>query len=254
MSSVCKISRLLIFIPGMTIILCICFSSCKKDGTDCMTNTGKIIRQTRNVADFDSIDMEDYVNVILSQDSVNKVEVEAGENIQSGILTKVENRQLLIKNNLMCNWLRSYSTPINVYVSVKNLSKVFYNASGNLTTLTPIRSNYLKVDAFGGAGSINMELDIHGFGYFILETGTVDFTLRGTCSICSIYAADFGPIMAKDLQTGYNYVTNRGSNDVYVNARQYLSATIESIGNIYYTGNPDSVTIRINGPGEVFRF
>jgi hypothetical protein len=228
--------------------------SCKKSGTDCLTNAGPITREVRNVPEFDSIDMEDYVNLFLSQDSVIKVEVEAGQNILDGIETKVVDRQLVIKNNIICNWVRSYSKPINVYVSVKNLSKIFYNSSGNIHTLNPIRSTNLKVIAWGGAGSIDMELAINGSGYFYLQSGTVDFNLHGTCSICSIYAGDFGLIQAKDLQTGYAFVTNHGSNDVYVRAHQFLSADIESIGNIYYTGNPDSLEIIIHGPGEVIAF
>ena len=227
---------------------------CKKTGTDCFTSTGNIVREVRNIAEFDSIDMEDYVNLILSEDSVNKVEVEAGQNILDGIDTKVIDRQLTIRNNTKCNWLRSYSKPVNVYVSVKNLKKIYYNSSGNITTLTPIRSDNLKVDVWGGAGTIDMNLDIKGFGYFIIHMGTADFNLHGTCSICTIFAGDFGLIQAKDLQTGYAFVTNHGSNDVYVRARQFLKARIESIGNIYYTGNPDSLDIQIHGVGEVIQF
>ena len=45
-----------------------------------------------------------------------------------------------------------------------------------------------------------------------------------------------------------------GTNDCYVNADKYLDATIRSIGNIYYTGNPDSVHVHISGPDKLIEF
>lgn len=227
-------------------------SGCNKSG-DCFTNTGAIIKEERRVGDFDSIDVRDYVNLFLTQDSVNKVVVEAGQNIISGITTEVISRQLYIDNTLKCNWLRSYSKPINVYISVKNLQKIYYLSSGNITSTNILKSGLLKLDIWGGCGSIDLDINVYQ-GSFILHLGTVDITLHGNCSICSIYQGDFGIFQCKDMKTGYNYVTNKGSNDCYVNVTQYLNATIASIGNIYYTGDPDSVTIKINGAGQVIHF
>lgn len=248
-----KILKLAYTIGALVIIL-LGMSSCKKSGTNCFTTTGKIEKETRSSAEFDSIELENNVNLILRQDSVFKVEVEAGKNLLDGIETEIVNRQLIIRNRNICNWLRSYSNPVNVYASVKNLQAIYYNSSGNITTLNPIISNNLRVDVWGGAGTIDMNLNINGFGTFIIHMGTADFILHGTCSICSIFAGDYGLIKAGDLQTGYCYVTNRGTNDIYVKARQLLDATIESIGNIYYTGNPDSLSIKIHGTGEVIPY
>lgn len=227
-------------------------SGCNKSG-DCFTNTGAVIKEERRVGDFDSIDVRNYVNLILSQDSINKVVVEAGQNIISGITTEVINNQLFIDNTLKCNWLRSYSKPTNVYISVKNLKKIYYLSSGNVTSTNILKSDVLKLDVWGGCGSIDLDLDINQ-GFFILHLGTVDITLHGNCSICSIYQGDFGIFHCKEMKTGYNYTTNKGSNDCYINVYQYLDATIGSIGNIYYMGNPDSVKTKIYGAGQLIHF
>lgn len=227
-------------------------SGCNKS-EDCFTNTGAIVKEERRVGDFDSIDVRDYVNLILSQDSVNKVVVEAGQNIISGITTEVIDRQLLIDNTLKCNWLRSYSKPINVYISVKNLQKIYYLGSGNVTSTNILKTTLLKLEIWGGCGSIDLDLDVHQ-GIFALQLGTADITLHGNCTICSIYQGDYGIFQCKELKTGYNQTTNRGSNDCYINVTQYLDATIDAIGNIYYTGNPDSVKTKINGTGQLIHF
>jgi len=246
--------RAIIYLLFLSAIIVSGLVSCKKSGTDCFTSTGKIARELRSTEEFDSIDLEDNVNLIIRQDTAFRIEAEAGQNLLDGIDTKVSNRQLVIRNRTICNWLRSYSNPINVYVSVKNLKAIYYNSAGNITTVNSITSDKLKVDVWGGAGTINMDLNIKGFGYFYIHMGTADFNLHGNCSICLIYAGDYGLIQATNLQTGYAYVTNHGTNDIYVRARQLLDASIESIGNIYYTGNPDSLVVKIHGSGQVIPF
>jgi hypothetical protein len=228
------------------------FSGCSKSGGS-LTNTGTIIQEERRLGNFDSINVQNYVNLLLTQDSVNKVVVEAGENVISGITTEVINNQLFVNNTLKFNWLRSYTKPINVYISVKNLQKIYYNASGNITCTDTLRSSGLIIDIWGGCGSINLNLNI-GTGFFLMHLGTVDVTLRGKCAVCSIYQGDYGILKCGELRSGYNYVTNKGSNDCYVNAWQYLNAIVGSIGNIYYTGNPDTVKAQITGTGQLIPY
>jgi hypothetical protein len=242
------IKTMIFLLPALWIGL----SGCSKSG-ECITNTGTIIREERRLGDFDSINVQDYVNLILTQDSVNRVVVEAGENVISGITTEVVNNELLINNTLRCNWLRSYSKPMNVYIHARNLQKIYYNGSGNITSTNVLKPYGLILDIWGGCGSINLDLDIVQ-GVFLLHLGTVDITLRGKCAVCSIYQGDYGIFKCGELKAGYSYITNKGSNDCYVNAWQYLSAIIGSIGNIYYTGNPDTVKVLVNGKGKLIPY
>jgi Putative auto-transporter adhesin, head GIN domain len=235
------------------LIVLIGWTGCKKSGVNCLTSNGKTIRQDRLVQDFDSIDVQDYVNLILSQDSMNKVTVESGQNIINGITTEVVDRQLVIRNANKCNWLRSYDVPVNVYVSVKDLKKIYYLSSGNISTTNTLKSYSLIIEVWGGSGIIDLDMDVFE-GYFALVMGTADFNLHGHCAINTIYSGDFGLFQCKNLKTGYSFVTNKSSNDCYVNASQFLQANINSIGNIYYTGNPDSLAINIHGAGSVIPF
>jgi len=245
--------RIRSYFPLLLLLFPFIWMGCEQSDTNCLTSNGKTIRQERIIGDFDSIDVGDYVNLIITQDSVNRVSVESGQNIIDGITTEVANRQLVIRNINKCNWLRSYDIPVNVYISVKNLMKIYYLSSGNITTTNTLKSYSLTVEVWGGCGTIDLDMDVYQ-GYFVLQMGTVDLNLHGHCSINSIYSGDYGPFYCKNLKTGYSFVINKSSNDCYVNASQYLEATIGSIGNIYYTGNPDSLDININGSGTVIPF
>jgi hypothetical protein len=247
-----RVSNKPLLVVIVSIMVCL-IAACDKSGVNCISTSGKTIMQERIVGDFDTIDLEDNVNLILKQDTAIKVIVESGQNIIDGITTEVNNRTLTIHNLNICNWMRSYDVPLNVYVSVKNLSKIYYNSSGDVSTQNALISRYIMVEAWGGAGTIDLNLDIFE-GYFVLQMGTSDFNLRGSCAIVSFYSGDYGLIDAKDLKSRYTYVTNMGSNDVYVNSSHYMEATISSIGNIYYTGTPDTVKVIDHGEGEVIPF
>jgi len=214
-------------------------NSCKK-GQNCLTNTGKIVTNVREVADFDSIYLNDNVTLILKQDSENHVAVEAGENIISGITTEVNGGQLIIHNCNSCNWLRDYNTPVNVYVSYsseKPCLYLYYNSSGNVTTTNLIVNDTIEIHTWGGCGTINMIINCRK-GIFVQHMGTVNFLLQGICDESNIYAGDYGLFECRKLKTGFTFIKNYGTNNCYIQAKYTLNATVGSIGNIYYVNDP----------------
>jgi len=226
--------------------------SCSKS-SDCFTSTGKVIKQTRNIPNFDSIVAEQNVDIILTQDTINSVVVEAGENIIKGITTTFQDGKLIIGNTNTCNWVRSYDSPLNVYLHMKNLRYIWYLSAGNITSTNTLFSDSFTLDVWGGCGSINLSLYI-GLGFIYEHMGTADITLKGNAISSSVVSGDFGLLQLKDLQSDYCYVANTGSNDCYINVKKYLDASISSIGNIYYTGNPDTVHSHISGSGQLIHF
>jgi len=214
-------------------------SGCSKEG-DCLTNTGDTISEIRSLSDFDSISLNDYVNLILTQNPVPSVRVIAGKNIIKGITTEVIDRTLVIHNQNTCNWLRSYdSSLINVFVSMNNIAKISYNSSGDILSTNELTKS-LNVEVWGGCGTIDLQLNIRGqyeTGNFSLNMGTADIKLRGFCFSSAIYAGCYGFYDGRLLENDYTYITNNGSNDCYVNCFTYLDAKIGSVGNVYYKKN-----------------
>jgi len=241
------------YIAGLILLAAVSsISSCKKTG-DCFKSTGNVIQQTRSIADFDTIIARENVDIILTQDSVNSVVVEAGEDIIGGITTIIQNRQLEIDNNNTCNWVRSYDKPLNVYIHVKNLRKIWYLSAGNITSTNVLSPGSFMLDVWGGCGSINLSINVIQ-GAIYEHLGTADITVKGRALYTSVSLGDYGFLQLKDLQTDFIYVSNTGSNDCYVNAEKFLDATIKSIGNIYYTGKPDSIHTHITGAGQLIEF
>jgi hypothetical protein len=226
---------------------------CNKSGAGCFSGTGDIVMENRPVPAFDSIQLNDNVNLFIKQDSVYSVSVEAGQNLVPGIITQVIGNQLVISNANSCDWTRTYSKAVNVYVSTRNLYKLNYNSSGNVSTVNQLLGGPLVVNIWGGCGTIDLTMNIYQGGFYS-KLGTTTTYLHGKCSILSLGSADYGRLDARDLNSGYAYITNTGSNDSYVSSTTYLDATIKSLGNIYFTGNPDTIVQNITGSGKLIRF
>lgn len=226
---------------------------CAKEGGVCVSSSGQLTQQIRNVPDFNQIDLRDNVSVILTTDTASQLVVEAGRNIIGGITTSVENGQLVIGNTNNCNWLRDYKKPINIYICANRIWRIKYNGSGDITNRDTLKLDSLTVEVWGGCGTIDLTLDLWK-GNFSLNMGTVDFRLKGISAITAVYAGDYGLYDGRDLKTGYTYITSKGSNDCYVMAKNSLDATVGSIGNIYYTGNPAVIKETILGSGRLLPF
>ena len=56
-------------------------SSCSKTGADCFTSTGEVTREARHVDDFDTIIANENVDIIITQDTVNSLEVEGNTHL-----------------------------------------------------------------------------------------------------------------------------------------------------------------------------
>jgi hypothetical protein len=235
------------------VILLWLISGCAKDGGVCVSTTGQITQQKRNLPYFNQIDLRDNVSLIISNDTGNQVLVEAGQNIIDGVKTEVADGQLIISNNNTCNWLRDYNKPLNVYISGNKIWKITYNSSGDIVSNGTLKLDSINLQVWGGCGTIDLSLDIWQ-GSFSLNLGTVDLRLHGISAITTVYTADYGLYDARDMETGYTYITNKGSNDCYVKASNFLDANISSIGNIYYTGDPKSVKLQVNGSGMLLPF
>ncbi len=232
--------------PFMFFIL----TGCAKNGGVCFSSNGSIVQEVRNIPAFTRVDIQNNVDLVLSTDTGMRVTVEAGQNIIGGITTTVDGGTLVIRNNNKCNWMRDYSKQIKVYIATNKIWKILYNGSGNISSAGTLKQDSINVEVWGGCGKIDLSMDVR-LGIFSLNMGTVDFHLHGTAGTTSVFSGDYGLYDARDLKTYYTYITNKGTNDCYVQAMIDLEATIASIGNIYYAGKPQSFKIKTTGTGQL---
>lgn len=213
--------------------------SCKKENrSDCFKSTGNIIKEERVAGDIKKIEINENINLIITQDTVNKIIVEAGEHLLPLIITEMDNDTLVIKNNNKCNWVRSFKKEINVYVTVKDLAQITTYGSGDITSTNTLTNDFFMLEMWSGGGSADLTINASE-SYFIIHTGSSDITVKGFSNFNYIWLHGNGWMWCDSLFTNYTVVSSLGTGDCYVNVSQALNISIHYIGNVYYSEYPN---------------
>jgi len=242
-------------------------SSCDDYLFPCIYGNGVLETETRSMPVFQNISLTNSFNVIVVQDSVYKVIVEAEETIIPYVLTGIIGNNLVIKNR--DNYCLRETLPINVYVHCPDVEKFILSGSGYMY------SDSLSVDEFSTviSGSGNIEIDklyvediesiISGSGYTKMNyleaesieakiSGSGTIQMKGTAFESNLTISGSGDIRNSDLEHQYTDIKITGSGSVWVNATKSLNATISGSGNVYYKGNPD-IYLDASGSGRVIK-
>ena len=231
-------------------LMLILLSSCDKDHLlDCLKSSGSTASETREVTgEFNRIDVYNNPEVIITQDSINSITVEAGEHIISGITTEINNGTLTIRNENKCNWVRSYSKTIAVFVHVKKLDFIHHHGSSTISSTNRLENVTFDFNVWN-SGDIN--LIVHADSIYSRQHLAVgDITLTGESTYLYIFNKSNAFTNEKNLAAQISYVVQKGTGDCHVNISQNMTVEIHDSGNIYYSGNPQ-VSSTITGSGKL---
>ena len=234
---------------GYLFWLFILFTGCEKDHLfDCLKSTGAIVMETRPVSDFSRLDVFNNVDVVITQDSVNSIVVEAGSHIVSGITTDITDGVLTIRNENKCNWVRSYERAIVVHVQERNLNAIHHRGSAVVSSSNTLKCPGLDLNVWS-AGDIKLSVDVAGM-YSRQHSSVGDIILSGRSTHCYIYNNGNGFTYHKELKIQHADIEQRGTGDIYVQVSTRMNVSIHGSGNVYYSGNPQ-VSSTVTGSGRL---
>lgn len=239
------------FYRWMIIIIVVSvFSSCKEDPfDDCLISTGTIVTETRPVTDFTAIDIYNNPQVIITQDTLNSITIQAGKHLMGNITTTIANGKLTIQNNNECNWLRSYDKPLNIYIHVKNLTHVNHYGSGKVYSTNTITNDTVDVNVIN-SGDLTFIINAQN-SYSRTHAWAGDVTFSGTTVNHYVYDVGQGIAHCDNLSAQNVIVISKGTGNCYVNAQSNLHTEISGEGNVYYSGSPPVITTINPGPGQL---
>lgn len=225
---------------GVVILL----SSCKEPLNFRISGNGNIVSESRNLSFFDEIESSGCFNVFITQDSVSEIIVEAEENLQPYIETKIAGNKLIIKTMRDKN-LRN-TRPINVYVRSEQIYQVTLSGSGYIK-VNDFNSGYLTLDISGSG-----EIDATGTTTTINAniSGSGDILLSGNAGNSDYKISGSGDIRSYNLNQNSCNVNISGSGNCFVFVNDKLDVKISGSGDVNYIGNP-SVVANISGSGNV---
>ncbi|MFM9986018.1 MAG: head GIN domain-containing protein [Flavobacteriales bacterium] len=226
-------------------------NSCNKENApDCFQMAGDFATVKRDIDDFESIELRDYITIELYDSSETFVEITAPKNLIPEIETKVENGKLEIENKNTCNFVRSFKKRITVRIYAPNFIDIQNFGTGDIRSINTISSSYFKIENRKAAGEINISLMVDSVS-INTHTGVANVTLQGQAQMAGLFNQGLGIIDARNLITSEAYVNNSSINDVYVYSDGYLFGYIQFSGNIYYNGSPDQIDDDIEGSGNI---
>lgn len=225
-------------------------SGCKKENScDCIKRTGDIIMDNRTLNDFDKIIVEDNLNVFITEDSIFRVTVEAGENIAPLIKTEVVEGVLFIRNKNRCNWARSYKKPLNVYVTMPLVRYITSDGTGDIKSLNTITTNIVDLQI---KNSGNIELTVSNERVLSHMHGSGDITMHGNTIEHDISIGGTAYIYAADLETSYTYIHTFTLGMSYIRAKDLLICKMEEKGDTYCYGNPSVIEKEQLSSGQLY--
>jgi len=237
------------------LLLVVWMASCGKAPVcDCFDSAGKTATQNRELDFFTQIVVNDNINVYLTTGNPEKVMIEGGGNLISNIVTNVNGGVLTLKNNNICNWLRSYKkSGINVYITMPQLTTITNSGYGTVYSQGTLTFDSLELYTTNSPGDINLTVNSNYINAHMF--GTADLTLAGQCqTFLTNYFGGTGFIYNNNLViTNYSFVSSNTTGDCYINCQGTLAVKIFGQGNVYYTGSPTLQYSSEGGSGELIK-
>lgn len=198
----------------------------------------------RSLSNFTEIVSEGSYDVYYSYDSINRVTVEAEENIIPYIETEVHGNSLVIKTDRFKRLETHF--PIKIYVNTPELTNVILSGSGSITA-DSINTQDLTI-VLQGSGNITSESYTKLLKATI--TGSGDLYLSGHTSSGECNISGSGVISGYNIIQDTCFASISGSGSMKLQVIDYLNAEITGSGKIFYIGNP-IVNTQISGSGKV---
>lgn len=235
-------------ILSILIYVSLLFTGCKKDSSpDCIQGNGSKVQESRTVGNFNGIVANGAFDLSISQISNTGVDLFGDSNVLPIITTTTNNNVLSVSvQNDQC-----YSTTDNIEVTITSpeIASVALNGAGIIDAYN-LNTDELLFETNGSA-TLNSSFDVNNLQTIINGTGNANFS--GTANFANFSISGTGSILASTVETDTCEIMITGVGDVRITVNKYLEVTISGSGNVYYTGNPETINQTITGTGQLIK-
>lgn len=223
------------------------FSSChaKIDWGDGLNGAGNVTTEKRNVeGNFTKLEISRGLSVTLEQADTYFVEVEADENLQEHITTKVENGTLFITTDENID----EATAKNIRVKLPSLKSLTTSSGASVNTKNTFYGTDIDVKATSGSDAdLNLEFDA-----VRCETSSgSSLTVKGKALKLTTESSSGSEIDAHGLLVNEVVSESTSGSATNVNPIVSLNATASSGSSIDYSGSPKTVVKEESSGGSV---
>lgn len=192
---------------------------------------GKVVKEERNVSGFSRLEVSGAFDVHITQGDVEKLVVEADENLMELIKTEVIGNRLEIysKGNI-----RDYEM-LKIHLTYKALDEIRLSGAVDLTTENLMKAGNLKLDVSGAA---ELDMSIEAGEIEADFSGASDVDLSGYARKLEIDLSGAGELDALELEADVVRIDVSGAASAKVHAKDELQADVSGAANLRYKGDP----------------
>jgi len=204
---------------------------------------------------FDTLDLlnvKNDIHVILIQDSLNYILISAPEEMQPDLSPIMEEDDIILENRSRNKIFNRYNQRVEAELHFSDFRYLFYQGAGDITSNDTIRMERFQIASNGATGTIDLWVDIKGISMG-LSTGTLDVILRGKADAVSVWSTSYTKLDLLELDAKKVNIRNNSPSDNYVKALESLNAKVQSIGNIFYSGEPSTINLEETGSGKLIK-
>nr|WP_226905057.1 head GIN domain-containing protein [Pedobacter schmidteae] len=226
-----NISLIALFIPVL-------FAGCENK---CIEDSGHQASRSATVKNFDKINVDGAIKLVMTQDSTYKIQVDADSNILAYVKADVSGSELKIKLDYdhYCG-----SDSIVVRAGIGELKALKLDGSVKVQGEGRIYANDVDF-AFSGASDVRMDLSAAKVRTKVDGVGKID--LRGQAGSHELKITGMAKVDAFDFVVGMYNIETDGTGKANINVLNELKVRTSGSSEIYYKGNPKKVDEKKSG-------
>jgi hypothetical protein len=192
---------------------------------------------------FSTLDFKSIFDVVLVQDTVNKILVTCGKNLQSYVSIGVSNDVLMLSQDTKFNWSRKYEK-IQLEIHLTAIPNILIHEPVNLKSKSILKGDSFFLVDLGKVSEVDVTVDVNTCAVYMTFDNFGSFKVKGKCNYAEFWGWGSSIVRADSLIATNCDVLQRGIGNVYVNVTNQLSVSLNYSGNVYYTGNPAEIIIK----------
>ena len=205
---------------------------------------GPTEKEIRKVTGFDAIDVSHGIDVYLTMGPIERVEVEAAEDILEDLVTEVRGGVLKIYFDRSFSWNRE----AKVWVDAKEIHMINTSGGADLRGENVVNSSDLELSASGGS---DIKMEIIAKRVEVEVSGGADITLSGTTDFLKAHSSGGSDLNAYDLVAQKANLEASGGSDINVHVEEELDGRASGGADISYTGNPNVINTNTSAGGDI---
>lgn len=211
-----------------------------------ITGSGTVTSEKRQVnSDFKSIEVSNAIELIVEQSDITEVTVEADDNLQKGITTKVENGVLIIESKYH-NFINVKSR--KVIVKMPKIETLEASSAASIRSVNTLKGENINLNS-SSASTINVVVEAD---YVNCDSSSgSSITVNGLALKLKASSSSGSSINTYALSANEIIADASSGSKIEVHPVVSLNAEASSGANIDYNSNPKSITKNESSGGSI---